>query len=247
MHDRHGRHRVRVAGGRLAVVAAVAAASLVAAPPSGSTTPTPPAPGRYTYGVTGSYRIGIPPFVVSLPLPASAVNDLSYARDCGVTVTTSSNSSGASVYCPSDTALVALYRSTETIPFLFWSLTTTTTCSPGADLVRDGVSPGDAWPMSCSTRTEGIDNTTFTVSGTVTYVGEETLTIGGESVTAYHGRSECAITGGRTGTYTQDVWIDDHGLPLKTVTHQESSGAAWPHNYQKTDMTATLQSRTPAA
>lgn len=229
---------------RIAAVALVAAAAGWMSPVSAARAQAGPPEATRVYDVTGTARAGIGPFVFGVPVPSTARVSLSYAGTCGILVTTTTSNSETGVYCPSDSAVLALYRSVQTMTVLVWHQTTTTTCSPPADMVREGAAPGDSWPMSCGVRTDGLDNTGFRADGTVTYVGPESLLIDGGTVNAFHGRSEITFTGGRTGTMTEDVWLDDTGLPLKRAVNQRTvggrGGTVFGMNY-----TATLRSLTP--
>ncbi|MCC7077576.1 MAG: hypothetical protein IT198_10670 [Acidimicrobiia bacterium] len=239
------RERGRRLGCRLAAVAIVAAAS-AGWMPSGSVAAAPSGPeaGTYVYDVSGSTRSGIGPFAFSTPLPPTASSSLSYAGDCGVLVITTKSTSETGVYCPSDTGILALYRSVQTMTMLVWHQTTTTTCTPPVDMVRTEALPGDNWPMSCAVRTDGFDNSSFAADGTVTYVGSESLSVGGEAVEAFHGRAEITFSGARTGSMTEDVWLNADGLPLKRVVKQTTVGGQ-PRTSFGMAYTATLQSLAP--
>lgn len=244
MTDTCARGRGRGRRRRLAVAAIVVAASAAwMSPARGSSAPSGPPAATYVYDLAGSARAGIGPFVFSVPLPSAARVSLGYARDCGVLVTTTSSNSETGVYCPSDTGVLALYRSVQTMTVLVWTQTTTTTCSPPADMVRDGAAPGDSWPVSCGVRTDGLDNSDSRADGTITYVGPETLTIDGRAVNAFHGRADLTVTGGRTGSQTEDVWLDANGLPLKRAVNQRTVGRG--ATVFGMDYTATLRSLTP--
>lgn len=230
---------------KLTVAAVMVAASAgLMSSPSGAAAQTGPQDGTYHYDLSGSASAGIGPFVFRVPVPSTATVSLSRAGGCGVLVTTTKSNSETGVYCPSDTAILALYRSVQTMSVLMWHQSTTTTCSPPADMVRDGAVAGDSWPMSCSVRTAGLDNSSFQADGTVTYVGPESLVIDGQPVDAFHGRADVSFTGARTGTMTEDVWLDGSGLPVKRAVNQRTVGAGTSTVFGM-NYTATLQSLTP--
>lgn len=238
--------RIRRPWLRLAGVAVMVAASAGwMSPARGTTGPSGPPEGTYAYDLSGSARAGLGPFVFSVPLPSTAAMSLGYARDCAVLVTTTKSNSETGVYCPSDTAILALYRSVQTMTVLIWHQSTTTTCSPAADMARAGAAAGESWPISCGVRTDGLDNSLFQAAGTVTFVGPETLTIGGQPVDAFHGRSDVTFTGTRTGSMTEDLWLDGNGLPLKRAVNQKTVGSGTSTVFGM-DYTATLRSLTPA-
>ncbi|MFN8104244.1 MAG: hypothetical protein U0U69_07255 [Acidimicrobiia bacterium] len=245
MKQTRARGRGRRPWRRLAVALVVVAASTGLFSSAGvSAAQSGPPAASYAYDVTGSSRAGLGPFVFSVAVPSTARLSVSYARDCGVLVTTTKSSSETGVYCPSSTAALALYSSVQTMTVVMWHQSTTTTCSTPADMVRDGAVAGDSWPTSCGVRTDGLDNSTFQADGTVTYVGPETLTIGGESVSAFHGRSDVTFTGERTGSMVEDLWLDANGLPLKRSVNQKTVGAHKSTVFGM-DYTATLRSLTP--
>lgn len=243
MVDTRSRGRTWRRRQRLAV-ALVAASIGWMSSASASVAQSHPSEGSYVYELSGTARAGVGPFVFGVPLPSAARLAISYAGDCGVLVTTTTSNSETGVYCPSSTAILALYSSVQTMTVLVWHQTTTTTCSPPADMARGGAAPGESWPMSCGVRTDGLDNGSFRADGTVTYVGPETLTIGGQPVAAFHGRAEVTFTGERTGSMVEDLWLDASGLPLKRSLHQKTVGARNATVFGM-DYTATLRSLTP--
>lgn len=243
MKDTHTRGRARRRRQRLAVALVVASIGWMSSA-SASVARSRPSEGSYIYDLSGTARAGLGPFVFGVPVPSAARLSISYAGDCGVLVTTTTSNSETGVYCPTSTAVLALYSSVQTMTVLIWHQTTTTTCAPPADMARDGAAPGESWPMSCGVRTDGLDNSRFRADGTVTYVGPETLTIGGQPVAAFHGRADVAFTGERTGSMVEDLWLDANGLPLKRSLHQRTVGARNATVFGM-DYTATLRSLTP--
>lgn len=68
---------------------------------------------------------------------------------------------------------------------------------------------GSTWTWTC---TEGGDTRSVY---TGTYLGMETLTIGGEQVQAWHSRVTSKQSGDTVGTDTSEFWLAESGLPLR--------------------------------
>ena len=89
-------------------------------------------------------------------------------------------------------------------------------CEPRNRTIRLAADPGDSWKQSCDGASE--ERGTHTNSaGTTTFVGIETVDVGGDEVRAYHYLDEKTITGDQTGTERVDTWFAARdGLPLET-------------------------------
>lgn len=97
--------------------------------------------------------------------------------------------------------------------------TATFVCDPPSALLEWEMVAGDQLASSCVGTNSTIDGST-TSAGTDTFVGIETLDIGGEELEAYHVRGERDVTGAQTGHQTFDLWMDVRsGLPLQR-SHQ---------------------------
>jgi hypothetical protein len=74
---------------------------------------------------------------------------------------------------------------------------------------------GTRWPIRC----EGRSRTTkgrFRQRGTATFVGRDTVTVGGAAVLAVHTRERMQLSGDQTGKVDVDIWFDAvSGLPLR--------------------------------
>ena len=91
----------------------------------------------------------------------------------------------------------------------------TVVCDPPFVLVAPSAQPGTSAPVRCTGRSE-TTKTTFTQTGTATFVGRETVPVGGRTVPALHTREQLRLTGGQTGGLTVDLWFAaSNGLPLK--------------------------------
>jgi hypothetical protein len=127
------------------------------------------------------------------------------------------------VYCPRAGGLVERGGQTfEHWDFVFttYDSTSTFTCDPPSVTIRAGMRAGDRWQQSCrgtSSGTEGVGVT----SGPYTFVGDDTLTIGGTRVPAYRFHQERTMSGSQDGTQTADLWFArKDGLPLRNVRSQ---------------------------
>lgn len=100
--------------------------------------------------------------------------------------------------------------------FVLFKVNTTSTlvCSQG-DLIRPGMKPGDSYPHVCSGTSTGVSGETK-IDGTTTYVGPETITVGGVAVPVYHFRHEGRLGGAQSGTQSDDEWLSRAtGLPIR--------------------------------
>lgn len=88
-------------------------------------------------------------------------------------------------------------------------------CAPPIVIADPSAAPGATTPVHCIGRSQ-TTNTTFTESGTVTFVGREAVVVAGVSVRALHVRQTMRLSGGQTGNLRVDTWFGaTHGLPLK--------------------------------
>jgi hypothetical protein len=75
--------------------------------------------------------------------------------------------------------------------------------------------PGTSWPLHCTGRSRTRD-TRVSHDGSVTFVGRQTLTIGGKEITALHFRQTRQMHGDQRGNETRDVWVSaDRALVLR--------------------------------
>ena len=89
------------------------------------------------------------------------------------------------------------------------------TCEPRGDTLRLDADAGDSFEQSCDGASEER-GTHVNSAGSNTFVGKETVEVGGVEVDAYHYRSERSITGDQHGEEAFDTWYAaDDGLPLK--------------------------------
>lgn len=88
-------------------------------------------------------------------------------------------------------------------------------CTPPGEAIRVDAEPGSTWNQSCVGRS-ALSGTEVTSSGTNTFIGVETVEVGGQSIRAYRYRSERVLSGDQTGTETSETWhrVPD-GLPLR--------------------------------
>jgi len=123
--------------------------------------------------------------------------------------------------------------------------TSTFTC-PSSVTIRSGMLPGDTWTQTCTGTSSAVKGE-VTTSGPMTYLGTETLTIGGSRVPAYHFKQLRTLTGAQTGTQENDVWFaKSNGMPLRNDHHNvvKSDSPIGRVTYTETG-TFTLQSLKP--
>ena len=94
--------------------------------------------------------------------------------------------------------------------------TSTFTC-PSSVTILPGMVPGDTWTQTCTGTTSAVKGS-VTTAGPYTYIGEETMTIGGTKVAAYHFHRLRTLSGAQTGTEDDEVWFaKSNGMPLRNV------------------------------
>jgi hypothetical protein len=89
-----------------------------------------------------------------------------------------------------------------------------TTCDPPITEIDPHAEPGTQWPVQCRVHSR-TTNTNSTQTGTFTYVGPDTVEVGGVAVPTWHGRQDVTLRGGQTGTVHIDIWFAaSNGLPV---------------------------------
>lgn len=74
---------------------------------------------------------------------------------------------------------------------------------------------GSPWARTCRGTNEQVEGATANV-GTLTFIGLETLDIGGDQIEAAHLRRETDVSGAQSGEESGDLWIAvADGLPLR--------------------------------
>lgn len=89
------------------------------------------------------------------------------------------------------------------------------TCDPPIALFDIRATPGTTWPARCvsSSETTKAENLQ---TGTVTFVGRDTVTVGAEKVSALHVRQDLALSGDQRGTVRIEMWFAEaDALPLR--------------------------------
>jgi len=90
-----------------------------------------------------------------------------------------------------------------------------TVCTPPFVVADLDAAPGTSTPVHCTGRSE-TTKTTFRQDGTATYVGRDTVRVGGVGIPALHTREDLLLSGGQTGSVHIDIWFAAaNGLPLK--------------------------------
>lgn len=108
----------------------------------------------------------------------------------------------------------------------------TVTCTSPFVVADPSAKAGSTKPVRCNGHSS-TTNANFTQTGVVTFVGAETLDIGGTPVSALHEREQLLLSGDQTGSVRIDLWLAaSDGLPL-SETHEINvvSGAPPPLNH----------------
>ena len=96
---------------------------------------------------------------------------------------------------------------------------TTITCSPAAVVLPATLTAGQTWSYGCSSTSSAVKGR-MTTTGTVTYLGDTTMQVGGERVVAHHFLRTQTDSGAQEGTERYESWLaPGTGLPLRL--HQE--------------------------
>jgi len=123
------------------------------------------------------------------------------------------------------------------------TIDSTIVCKPSRPWVTPGMQPGQKFQSQCTIDNKGAINSSSQAPGTVTYVGLETVNVGGQAVQAYHLRLDEQTSGQDVkGPVNVDNWFaTSNGLLLQTQRKQRLTGFA---AYTE-DSLFTLKSLTP--
>jgi hypothetical protein len=179
--------------------------------------PDRPAAGVYEYSGSGTAHLSIPPLSQDQgPTIPGTVTHL----DGGcwtIRFDYSSNHWQSWTYCPDGADLVE--NGGES--WQRWIIgaaaitnLTTATCED-APMLPAQREPGQSWDHRCVTTNESVSGEAVS-AGPYTFVGEETLDVGGTPVQAAHFRRERTLSGAQSGTEQTDAWFaTDTGMPLR--------------------------------
>ena len=179
-----------------------------------------PAAGVYAYRGTGTEQLSVPPKnqAQGPEMPAT----VTHRRDGCWTfrMDYSSQHWQTWIYCPSAGGLVELGGQTfERWDFVFtkYDSTSTFTCAPASVAIRGSMHAGDQWQQRCRGTSSGTKGAA-TTTGPYTFLGDDTVDVGGTRVPAYHFRQVRTLSGSQTGNQTAELWFaKSDGLPLRNV------------------------------
>lgn len=128
-------------------------------------------------------------------------------------------------YCAGTDGSLARHNSVSEIlieiSFYSQTVTVTTTCDPPLIMVQPNMAPGTVFDHSCTIENSALSGTA-TSAGPTTFIGEETLDIGGAKVQAYRMEQKRTVTGAQTGSSTETWWFaKDNGMPLANERQTE--------------------------
>jgi hypothetical protein len=177
-----------------------------------------PAAGVYVYTGSGAEHLSSPPKSQTQgpKMPATVTHR---ADGCWtLRIDYSTNHWQSSVYCPRGTGLYETGGQTfERFNFVFAKVDTTSTikCTPENPTVLPGMTPEQRWDQRCTGTSTGIKGELIT-SGPYTFVGEETVDVGGTPVAAYRFHQDRTLRGAQTGTQVAELWFaKSNGMPLR--------------------------------
>jgi len=182
----------------------------------GTTTAVRPPDGVYLYEGEGVERLSFPPLTQrdGGEMPATVTHEPDGCWTFRLDFNVSHWQSWT--YCPVDGGMaeVAGANGQE------WDLGVSTvgnrsefTCDP-PNPVLVGQEPGDRVHHRCTGTNSAIDGETVS-AGTLTFVGPETLTIGGEEVEALHYVNQRRLQGSQNGPERTEAWYRADGLLLR--------------------------------
>jgi hypothetical protein len=197
-----------------------------------------PAAGVYTYEGEGTEQLSVLDTTQhwGARVPATVTRDP--AGCWTIELEFSTNHRQEITFCPEGDTLEEAGGSTfQSFDFVAFTVDDTTvfTCTPRPVAVDTNAEPGDAWPAACEGKSTTQD-TEVRSAGTNTFVGDETLTIGGEEISALHYRQERTLTGDQAGNDVVHYWYDatdgmllriakdvrvESPSPIGTVTYTE--------------------------
>jgi len=170
-----------------------------------------PEPGTYTYTGSGEESVdALGGSKHTFPDEIAAVVELDAEDDCRWTsnVIYIKQHVEERRFCTKGTVMTDL-GFTRKIEFFNQLQTTGFTCDDDAERLRADSQEGDTWSWTCS---EGIATTS---KYTTTFLGKETLTVGGEQIDTFHTRVVSKQSGDANGTDTSEFWLADTGFAVK--------------------------------
>lgn len=184
--------------------------------------------GAYTYTGSGSEKTlpFLPNPVAQGPTKPATVTDA--GGGCWrLSIRQNANHSDEATFCAGADAGLTLdglvtHQTNNLGAFGQIESTLTTTCRPRVVVVEPAMAPGAAFPLNCTNHTE-VTNVAppadMNATGSVTFVGVETVAVGGAAVAAYHLRQDVKLVptdGTPPGSRISDVWIaTDDGMVLR--------------------------------
>jgi hypothetical protein len=99
--------------------------------------------------------------------------------------------------------------------------TSTFTCAEPEVLLWAGMAPGEASEATCTGTSSTIGGST-TSTGPTTYVGDDVVEVGGQTVRARHLRQERSLSGAQAGTERIDLWVDPSTMLMLRNEHHIS-------------------------
>jgi len=177
-----------------------------------------PATGVFTYRATGTETLSLlgtsQQWGDTLPLTVTALAD-----GCWQTrIDYSTNHRHTQDFCPAGRELHEVGgRVFQSFDFVAAKVDDETvfTCDPPVVTLQLDAEPGDTWPTKCE-GTSPARGTHVTSAGTNTFVGRETLAIGGRPTKALRYRLARTLSGDQKGTDADEYWYDaETGLLLK--------------------------------
>ena len=179
-----------------------------------------PAAGVYSYRGSGTEHLSVPPKdqAQGPTMPATVTHR---GDGCWTfRMDYSSQHWQTWIYCPRAGGLVELGGKTfERWDFVFtkYDSTSSFTCSPPSVAIRAAMHAGDEWSQRCQGTSSGTKGAAVT-TGPYTFVGDDSVAVGGTQVPAYHFRQVRTLSGSQTGNQTADLWFaKSDGLPLRNV------------------------------
>lgn len=213
-----------------------------------------PAEGVYAYVVTGKDTISAGPTTSAYGPTASMTvvhRNVDDSRCFTGTLAMRARYEDAIDYCIKGSEVLRLEaRRTQFFQVLSGiEVATVMKCEPGDLMVSSAPSAGQQWPHFCNGSNVESQNgkSDFTSGGSYTFVAEESVTVGGQSVRVRHFHEELAVKGLQEGTNVTEWYFAIETGILARLTRKVSIRFPTAFDTQYTeDADLTLVSMTPS-
>jgi len=196
----------------------------------GATATLRPADGTYSYAGSGTFETKVLGFSGKTS-PRSVVPGTVAAAAAGcwtLRLDIQDDKSEVKTYCNPGPGILTSPGDKQMQKQFGMSIVSTITCTEPRIYATPGMQPGQTWTEECSIRNSGVISSESSTKGPRTYVGTETVAVGGQQLPAYHFHTSVTLSGKDvSGPSTTDDWYSTpNGLLLRSVRRQRLTGFA---------------------